>query len=187
MNSKIIGYLLLTLSAVAASVFAARTPVMTGPFAVFLLVMAVSVLILRRSPRPEKVAEQSSGESGVFDFTACLRDITGSLDRLVGAKEELTCEKIPRELDRLIEGPLFDFIQARSSLLAAHGFAPYARVMAEFTRGERTASRAWSAAVDGYLEEAISSLELAREVFAGVREILEGLQKSSPRIGLDSY
>ena len=66
-----------------------------------------------------------------------------------------------------------DRTQARDSLLAAFGFASYARVIAEFTRGERAASRAWSAAVDGYLDEAIKSLELAREVFAGVSEILE--------------
>ena len=178
MNSKIIGYLLLTASAVAASIFAARTPVIAGPFAVSLLVMAISILILRRSPRSEKVAEQSNVESGVFDFSACLADVTSSLDRLVGAKEELTCEKIHRELNLLIEGPLFDFAQARNSLLTTFGFASYARVIAEFTRGERIASRAWSAAVDGYLQESISALKLAHEVFAGVSEILEDLRKS---------
>ena len=179
MNSKIVGYLLLTVSAVAASVFAARTPVMTGPFAVSLLVMIVSILLLRRGVRPEKTAERNGGRSGVFDFTACLEDVTSSLDRLIGSKEELTCERIHHELDRLIEGSLFDFAQARENLLATVGFAPYARLIAEFTRAERTASRAWSAAVDGYLDEAISSLELAREVFTGVREILNSLQKDS--------
>jgi len=178
MNSKAVGYLLLTLSAVAASVFAARTPVLAVPFGVSLLAMVVSILILRRSLRPEKAAAQAGEVSSVFDFTACLREVTGSLDRLIGARAELTCARIHRELDRVIEGPLFDFAQARDSLLADFGFASYARVIAEFTRGERAASRAWSAAVDGYLEEAISSLELAQEVFAGVSEILESQRKS---------
>lgn len=179
MNLKAVGYILLTVSAVAASIFAARIPVIIGPFAVSLLIMAVSILILRSARHQVKAAGQAGGESGVFDFSACLHDVTNSLDRLVGAKEELTCGKIHSELDRLIEGPLFDFAQARESILAAYGFALYAQVMAEFTRGERTASRAWSAAVDGYLEEAISSLELAREVFRGLKETLEQLQKSS--------
>ena len=179
MNLKAVGYLLLTVSAVAASVSAASTPVLTGPFAVSLGVMVVSILILRRGQRPEKAAAQAGDASSVFDFTACLRDITDNLDRLAGSKEELTCERIHRELDHLIEGPLFDFAQARDSLLATFGFASYARVIAEFTRGERAASRAWSAAVDGYLDEAIKSLELAREVFAGVSVILEGLKKPS--------
>ena len=179
MNLKAVGYLLLTVSAVAASVFAARTPVLTGPFAVSLGVMVVSVLILRRGLRPEKEAAQAGEASSAFDFTACLRDITLSLDRLAGSKEELTCEKIHRELDRLIQGPMFDFAQARESLVATLGFASYARIMAEFTRGERAASRAWSAAVDRYLDEAINSLEIAREVFAGVSEILESLKKPS--------
>ena len=165
MNRKLLGYLLLTVSTVAAAVFASPIPVLTAPFAVSLAVMAFSLWLVRKKPSPDELARQP--DESTFDHVACLESISGALARL-DEREDLDCEQIHRELDHLIEGEVFDFAQNRNSLQARLGYGPYSRVMADFTRAERTLNRAWSAAVDSYHGEAHDSLHLARELFAEV-------------------
>ena len=163
MNRKLFGYLLLTVSTVAATVFASPIPVFTAPFAVSLGVMAFSLWLVRKKPSPRELAQQQ--EAGGFDHAACLESISDALTRL-DRHEDLSCEQIHRELDRLIQGEVFDFAQNRNDLLLQLGYSPYSRVMGDFTRAERTLNRAWSAAVDNYPGEARDSLRLARELFA---------------------
>jgi len=172
MNLRLASYMLLTLSTIAASMFAAHTPVMTGPFAASLAVMTVSVVLMRRACRKGIAAGETAG--GAYDFSGGLTEVIGALDQLAAAGDP-DCAAIHRELERLIEGPLFDFAQARGQLQAVCGFGPYARVIGEFTRGERAVNRAWSAAVDGYPGEARESLGRAREIFADVQKSVDEL------------
>ena len=176
MNRKLLGYLLLTVSTVAAAIFASPIPVHTAPFAVSLGVMAFSLWLVRRKPALRELAQQQ--EAGGFDHAACLESISGALTRL-DRHEDLSCELIHSELDRLIQGEVFDFAQNRDSLLLQLGYSPYSRVMGDFTRAERTLNRAWSAAVDNYPGEARDSLRLARELFAEVTEQLKQIMASS--------
>ena len=173
MNRKLFGYLLLTVSTVAATVFASPVPVLTAPFAVSLAAMALALWLVRKKPAVE-LAGQPDADS--FDHAACLETISkelAGLDRL----EVLSCERIHRELDRLIEGAVFDFAQNRNSLLVRLGYGPYSRVMADFSQAERTLNRAWSAAVDSYPGEARDSLKLAAELFAEDSAQLQELSK----------
>ncbi len=175
MNRKLFGYLLLAVSTVAAAVFASPIPVLTAPFAVSLGVMAFSLWLVRKKPAPRELMQQ---EAGVFDHAACLESISDALTRL-DRHEHLSCEQIHRELDRLIQGEVFDFAQNRNDLLLQLGYSPYSRVMGDFTRAERTLNRAWSAAVDNYPGEARDSLRLARELFAEVTAQLKQILDSS--------
>jgi hypothetical protein len=172
MNLRLTSYVLLALSTIAASMFAARTPVMTRPFAASLVVMAVSVVLMRRAYRKGIAAADTAG--GAYDFSGGLREANGVLDRLA-AMPDPDCAAIHRELDRVIDGPLFDFIQASRQLQARFGFGPYARVIGEFSRGERAVNRAWSAAVDGYPGEAHEWLGRARDIFADLQKSVNEL------------
>ncbi len=174
-------YILLTLSTVAACLFAARIPVMTAPLAASVLVMAVAVLLMRRGYKA-RLAREMASESGrgIFDFAASARGVLQTLERLE-SDEQAGCGQIHRELDRLVDGALFDFAEAREGLLALHGFGGFARVVGEFSRGERAVNRGWSAAVDGYPCEARASVARAREIFAGLVDELERLRRQSSR------
>lgn len=61
---------------------------------------------------------------------------------------------ILERLTALQEGPLANFIADRPRLINKMGLAGYAALMDRFAAGERQINRAWSAAADGYLEEA---------------------------------
>jgi hypothetical protein len=80
-----------------------------------------------------------------------------------------------------VDGPLFDFAAARHNLLALYGFGGFARIVGEFSRGERAVNRAWSAAVDGYSQESRDYVAHSREIFAGLAGELDKLAVQSSR------
>ncbi len=53
------------------------------------------------------------------------------------------------------------FGDGRGSIVAEHGLQKFADVMSKFAAGERTIHRTWSAAADGYLDEAAICIERA--------------------------
>ncbi|MEA2062569.1 MAG: hypothetical protein U9P14_02620 [Gemmatimonadota bacterium] len=166
MSRKSIGYTLLIVSAVAASVFASPIPVLKGPFAASLVVMAFSLWLVRSKTNNGQTPKAGSGQlqGKRFDHLACLESVAASVEKLARSGNP-DCESIHRGLDPLIEGPLFDFARNREALLESLGYSPYAQVMSAFTQAERILSRAWSAAVDSYPAEAAECVNLASELF----------------------
>ena len=65
------------------------------------------------------------------------------------------------------------FVEERDALRLALGGKAYAAVMASFSTGERRLSRAWSAAADGYRQEAVTSLGECVEPFEDALAALE--------------
>ena len=173
MNLKRLGNILLVLSTIAATLCAARTPVLEFWFGASCLAMVSAVLMLRLGARPPKAGSRQAAEAA-FDFTGCLGEVNSALEKLAGERE-LSCERIHRELDRLSDGPLFDFARYREQLVSVAGYASFARLVGEFTRAERSLNRAWSAAVDGYREEALESMNRARDRFVQLGRLLDDL------------
>ncbi len=174
-------YILLALSTVAACVCAARIPVMTAPLVASVVAMSVAVVLMRRGYKARLAREVASKSGrGVFDFAASIKGVLQTLERLE-SDQQAGCEQFHLVLDKLVDGALFDFAEAREGLLALHGFGGYARVVGEFSRGERAVNRGWSAAVDGYPQEARDSVGRAREIFTGLADELAKLQRKSSR------
>lgn len=80
---------------------------------------------------------------------AAANDATLRLQLIVDRAERMTAEHVP------------PFIAARPQLAARLGLAGYAQLMDRFAAGERQLNRAWSAAADGYEEEAVRCLDNA--------------------------
>lgn len=173
-----LSYILLALATVGACLSAARIPVMTGPFALSVAGMVAGVVLMRRAYRARLAREISEDSGETFDFVAVARMVLNALSSLE-ERPEAGCEEIHVELDKLVDGPLFDFAMARNKLLAMHGFGGFARIVGEFSRGERAVNRAWSAAVDGYPQEARDYVTRAGEIFTGLVGELEKLEMQS--------
>jgi len=67
--------------------------------------------------------------------------------------------------ERIVSDNVPPFIDARPKLVGRLGLAGYAQLMDHFAAGERKLNRAWSAAADGYVDEAIENLDLAAALF----------------------
>jgi hypothetical protein len=78
--------------------------------------------------------------------------------------------EFPRDLDA--------FVQARESVAHRFGLQAYAEVMNPFAAGERYLNRVWSAAADGYLDEALEYIGRAREQFHTAHDNLAAVHQS---------
>lgn len=110
---------------------------------------------------------------------ASLNEITEALDRAIGqvaklAKVSSTSapSKIVAGIDDEIADDLRVFADGRDSMTTEHGLTVFADVMTPFAAGERAINRAWSAAADGYIDEATDCLNRGHEMLLSAREEL---------------
>ena len=104
------------------------------------------------------------------------RDIEALLREIPDAPERERPDTILRRIDAIQAAHLGPFVAARSALMARYGVAGFARLMDPFAAGERRLNRAWSAAADRVLPEAIASLEQALAAFDAARARLVELE-----------
>lgn len=127
-------------------------------------------LIIRREDRqqmaallerePEETETPEYALRAAHDAVAALRRDVEGLDRAQQATE------ITRRVGDLQLTHLIAFVDARPELVGRFGIGGYARLMDPFAAGERQLNRAWSAAADGALAEALASLERGQEALA---------------------
>lgn len=117
--------------------------------------------------------------------TANLQTMTESLELVAAAIVELDDGKVVEEVYQLPDAiearfaePMQRFADARESLVPRYGVQAYADVMSAFAAGERYLNRVWSAAAEGYVDEAHTYLGKAREQLLSARDQLRGLTSS---------
>ena len=133
--------------------------------------MLAGALVVRRdtarrlAPATDEAAAAGAGpDASVQNLRAALDDLRGQVaqanDR--DARIKLIIERVD-EMNAQFVAP---FVAARPQLVARMGLAGYAQLMDRFAAGERQLNRAWSAAADGYEEEAVACLDNASVLFA---------------------
>ena len=80
-------------------------------------------------------------------------------------------------IDAHLLADLDRFLAARETLIHRHGLMRYGRIMDAFAAGERALFRAWSASVDGYVDEVDACLDRAYERFAHALSLVEEAEK----------
>jgi hypothetical protein len=123
------------------------------------------------------------GRRAATDATALagqMDDVRESAEELASLTAELakgfapdaTVYDLPHELDARLQAPLNRFVAAREAIARVHGVQAYADVMGDFAAGERYLNRVWSAAAEGYVDEAQTYLEKAARQMARTRDAL---------------
>ncbi len=110
-------------------------------------------------------AETPENETPEYALTAArdeTRALTADLPTL--PDDDARLRAIVERLGELQQTHLVAYPAARDRLIARHGLGGYAQRMDAFASAERNINRAWSAAADGHLFEAMDSLDNAREV-----------------------
>ena len=102
---------------------------------------------------------------------ANLEEIKRSLGRLIAniSTFKKTMQKLPpSQITKYIDDELAEdfriFADGRDSITAEHDLSVFAEVMSQFAAGERAVNRAWSAAADGYVDEAETCIERAEQM-----------------------
>lgn len=114
-----------------------------------------------RSQKPSD-AEHLSDTENRIDI---LWDRLNQLQVLVGNLAKTAAKLPPNEISDEIDdkcSPLYsEFADNRNGLTQRFGLDVFADIMTDFASAERYTNRAWSAAADGYRDEAVNSLEIA--------------------------
>lgn len=124
--------------------------------------MLAGGLILRREERQRMAVllnrEAAVHETPGYALDEAHREVTALLDEVRTLDEAAQIGLLTTRIEALQLTHLAAFVEARPELIGRYGIAGYARIMDVFAAGERRINRAWSAAADGVLPEALDSL-----------------------------
>ena len=134
-------------------------------------VVMMRVANLRQARDPERIA------SDVAVLRESLAMACAELKALSTA--ETPSHRLPALIDQGVRHSLARFADARESIITVWGTQAYADIMSAFAAGERYLNRVWSAASDGYPDEAIAYLARSHGQLAQALSLLEGLEVKS--------
>ena len=164
---KALGYLMITVGFLAGAYCAVEQR--SGlPVTLFLAALAVGVagvvLVRVASHRERTHAGTISANLGAIE--ASLESLVAKIRRLDDGSDAVDVYDLRHHIDEQFPDDLNAFVQARQSIVQSFGLQAYADVMNPFAAGERYLNRVWSAAADGYHEEAATYLAKAEKQFA---------------------
>ena len=81
--------------------------------------------------------------------------------------------KITKFVDDVLADDFRSFAENRESIIPKFGLTVYADIMTNFAAGERYVNRAWSAAADGYVDEAANCIDHANTLLTGALSELD--------------
>lgn len=145
----------------------------------YLAAMAVGICgaVLIRGSAKTATNNESHNRASLEQLGAALRTLVSQVNDLADTLPELSPEETVAWIDARCVPLCADFADNREVMKRTFGLEGFAAVMSEFASGERFLNRVWSAAADGYMEEAWRSLKTSQRFF---RAALEELQNRHP-------
>ena len=125
-------------------------------------------------------ANQKSEESAasLSEIKRALSNAVKEVEALAKVSSQTAPSKIAARIDEQIADELRIFADGRDSMTTEYGLTVFADVMSPFAAGERAINRAWSAAADGYVDEATTCIERSLMMFKDAQTELEQAEKN---------
>ena len=187
MTMKLIGFLMLTVGFIAASLAAVvDESAVKWLWYIPALGLGVAGVILIKVD----VARHSKTEHHVAyrieTVESSLEKITTNINKLNADKHSINTYDMRHRIDELFVDDLTMFVDARESISHRYGLSAYGDVMSTFAAGERYLNRVWSASADGYIDEVNAYLEKARDQFVESLEKIRHL-KTNPDLQTSTF
>jgi hypothetical protein len=156
---KRLGFVLLVLGTIVASLGGAKLPTASTPITAVGLAILLASLVALRWRRGGGTAAESASEHGAVQ--AMLTALPDRIEQLERTAAQLELPALMRELDVIEAEVLAPIAERAAKLLPELGAARFADVFSPFAASERALARAWSAAADGHRPEAEASIARA--------------------------
>lgn len=127
-------------------------------FIVASLVAILGIILWRKAIAVQKERGLIGGTDAV-DPAKLLRELRGPLSALRAEASQLDTTTLMQRVDALLDEYILPIGEARQGLIDRFGMEKGAEILVTLAFGERMLNRVWSAAADGHLPEALSSLE----------------------------
>ena len=142
----------------------------SGRWAFLLSIVAMAIAVFMKRSFANEASTTTATGVGLDALASILDQLSDATDSLANRANKMSAADIHHEVDSLLQGPAYDFVEARSVLQKKAGMNAFALVMDPFSRGERQLSRAWSASVDEHAEEARASLVKAAPLLQAAKD-----------------
>ena len=166
---KLSGYLLL-IAGFLGGAFATSLDIQATNWTLFLpaAILAVAgVFLIKRASSAHSRSDAVLSANRV-ELSESLANVVAVLDEIASAGE-VRGDDLRDAIDERLREDLRRFADARESIVHLASLQAYANIMSEFAAGERYINRVWSAAADGYDEEAAEYLGRAAAQFRKAR------------------
>ncbi|MDG2186484.1 MAG: hypothetical protein P8K79_12460 [Mariniblastus sp.] len=122
------------------------------------IICIIGIVLLRIG---KKSAAESSHEStaSLAEIRASVVNLINHTEQLRGQMDEMAPSEMVAFIDDVLAPDFYTFAEGRNAITAEMGLQKFADVMTHFSAGERAINRAWSAAADGYVDEATTCVK----------------------------
>ncbi len=164
---KSVTIIIIAVSMITASIFAAHIPMLWVPFIGALVIMSAAIYGLRIINKNIIIKEAVQGIGSVNSFTASVKET-----------EKLAADFIDGTIDGSVLEDKLEILQSRfektgDKLREELGMKLYTERVIKYAGAERLMNRALSAALDGYPEEARANCRKAIPILQSLYEELE--------------
>ena len=135
--------------------------------------MGVVGVFLARLGTHREATDKDKLESNIKDIDASMTLIVEHVHELRANKGTIDVYDLPDRIEDRIREPINTFVEAREAIIHVYGLNVYADAMSMFAAGERYINRVWSAAVEGYIDEAHTYIDKSADQFDAARAKIE--------------
>lgn len=131
----------------------------------------VGVFLVRAADR-DSAAHGETLKANVAQLELSIACVVEEVARLEADKDDMHVYTFPAAIDDRVVEHLNRFVDVRDTMKTAYGLPVFAAVMGPYAGGERYLNRVWSAAADGYVDEAHEYIGRALEQFRIAQDTL---------------
>lgn len=136
------------------------------------LVVGVIGAVLLRCTKSTANGEAGADGTSLEPLRTSLSKLLGEVGRLKNDLPMMAPEEVVAFVDDRCVSHCNSFADQREVIKSLLGLSRFGEIMSEFASGERFLNRVWSAAADGYMEEAYRSVQTAFEFFSAAERAL---------------
>jgi len=141
------------------------------PYAGAVVMGLVGVVMLRLSKK-RATADPAGQHVGLEQLRRSLANLVVEVQALTDGLPTMSPEAVVSWIDDRCVVHCNDFAENRDLMKERFGLAVFGEIMSEFASGERFLNRVWSAAADGYMEEAYRSVKTSLAFFQAAERLL---------------
>lgn len=137
----------------------------------------VGVVMIRTSLAASQKGNDEKDLADLDSIKANLENLVAKSVELKGRMGKMAPSKITEFIDKDLAEEFWSFADGRECMVSRFGLTVYADVMTNFAAGERSINRAWSAAADGYIDEAADCVQRAVLLLQDAQSELDQAEK----------
>lgn len=130
-------------------------------------------LAAEKRRRMELLRGQAQAATPHVDASTLMLQLVGPLEQLNNKADQFSPQELMRRVDELLEAYVLPVVNDRQDVQHQYGLQRGAEILIALAYAERMLNRCWSAAADGYIDEAREALDHATDGMHEVRLLVE--------------